>query len=134
MKKAFSTVACQELCYREVIESALDQGIHAIEVRLHKGNKFFDLPMEEIIWAKEYFATKQIVITNLGTGIALLDYEPDKILAAKSAVELAFLVGARGIRLFLGQFKSRFSEEAKMNYVGIIESVKIGRASCRERV
>ena len=124
MKRAFSTVACQNLSYREIVDCAVEKGIDAIEVRLHKGNTFFDLSEEEVMVAKAYLEDMQITITDLGTGIALFDYEPDKILAAKSAVDLALMVNTNSIRLFLGQFKTRFSEKSKFNYEGIVESLK----------
>ena len=54
MKKAFSTLACQALGYKEVAKLALQEGIYAFEVRLHKENRFFDLPIEEVPGAMAY--------------------------------------------------------------------------------
>lgn len=77
MKKAFSTLACQALGYKEVAELALQEGIHAFEVRLHKENRFFDLPIEEVPGAIAYLGDK-IVHTHIKDGIRYED--PDLIL------------------------------------------------------
>ena len=124
MKRAFSTVACQKSDYKEVIECAIRNGLYAMEVRLHDGNRFFNFSPEEVPQIGEYLADRKITVTNLGTSIALFDYEPEKILAAKNAVDLAAVIKSKGIRLFLGRFKKRFSEKPQQNYKGIVDSLK----------
>ncbi len=124
MKRAFSTVACQEIGYREVVNCAIKNNLYAIEVRLHNGNRFFDLSVKEIPEAMTCFEENQIIITDLGTGIVIWEYEPEKIAAAQAAVDMAVMVKAKGIRIFLGQFKKLFSEKPKQSYEGIVKSLK----------
>ena len=124
MKRSFSTISCQDLGYKEVADYAKEAGLQAIEVRLHSGNKFFDLPVEEIPEALAYFEEKQIIITNLGASIVITDYKPTTIDAAKKCVDLASMTKAKGIRVFLGPFIKRFSEVSNHNYEGIVESLK----------
>ena len=124
MKRAFSTVACQDLDYKEAANCAIDGGLHAMEVRLHNGNKFFDLSMEEVPQAVAYFEKRQITITNLGTSIVIKDYKPETVIVAKECVDVAAMTKAKGIRVFLGPFIKRFSEVSEHNYEGIIKSLK----------
>lgn len=124
MKKAFSTVACQDLGYKEAADCAKEAGLQAMEVRLHRGNKFFDLSVEDVMKAMTYFEEKKIVITNLGTSVAVRDYNPTTIKVAKECVDLAVMTKATGIRVFLGSFIERFSEVSAHNYEGIVESLK----------
>lgn len=124
MKRAFSTVACQDLDYKEVANCAINSGLHAMEIRLHNGNKFFDLPIEEVPQAVAYFEERQITITNLGTSIVIKDYKTETVAIAKECVDLAVMTKAKGIRVFLGRFIKRFSEASEHNYEGIIKSLK----------
>ena len=125
MKKAFSTVACQTLGYKEVADCTIAAGLHAIEVRLQKnGNKFFNLPVDEIPEALEYFEEKQIMITDLGTSVSIRDYKPETMDELKECVDLANMTKAKGIRVFLGPFIQRFSEVSAHNYEGIVQSLK----------
>lgn len=124
MKRAFSTVACQDLGYKEAADCAKEAGLQAMEVRLHSGNKFFNLPVEEVPEALAYFEKKQILVTDLGTSVVIKDYKPTTIDAAKECVDLAAMTKAKGIRVFLGPFIKRFSEVSAHNYEGIVESLK----------
>lgn len=124
MKRAFSTVACQELTCKEVADCAIKAGLFAIEVRLHKGNKFFDLSLEEVPEAMAYLEERHITVTDLGTSVTIIDYKLETIDAAKDSVDLAVLTKAKGIRVFLGPFIKRFSEVSEHNYEGIVKSLQ----------
>jgi sugar phosphate isomerase/epimerase len=124
VKKAFSTLACLDLNYKEIAEYAAAAGISAIEVRLHQGNRLFDLSLEDVPEALAYLNEKNITITNLGTNVDICDYLPDTIASAKDTVDLATLTKAKGIRVFIGSFRKRFSEENVHNYEGIVKSLK----------
>ena len=124
MKKAFSTLACQELGYKEVADFALQAEINAFEVRLHKGNRFFDLLLEEVPEAMAYLESRGIVITDLATGVMICDYNKSAIEDGKHCVDLAVMTKCKGIRVFVGDFVKRFSEKAPDNYVGILKALK----------
>ena len=133
MKKAFSTLACQALGYKEVVELALQEGIHAFEVRLHKGNRFFDLPIEEVPGAMAYLESRGIVITDLATGVMICDYNKTAIEDGKYCVDLAIMTKSKGIRVFIGDFIKRFSDKASDNYEGIVKALKELCAYAEER-
>lgn len=123
MKKCFSTVCCQDLNYKEIADIAAEAGINALEVRLHQGNRLFDLADEDVERAVSYLDEKNIKIVSLGTGVGLVDYDTEVIETAKKCVLLASCVGAKGIRVFLGTGIKRFSEVTEYSYDGIVKAL-----------
>lgn len=117
MKRAFSTLACIGCSFKEMVEYACKAGIYAMEVRLDDEGKIsgFD---------GEYMRGKGVVISNLGTSVALIGYNEEKIRRAKACLELAEAVGAKGIRLFLGSFDARFSQTSPYDYEGILKALQ----------
>ena len=83
MKKCFSTVCCQDLNYKEIADIAAEAGINALEVRLHQGNRLFDLADDDVELAVSYLDEKNIKIVSLGTGVGLVDYDTEVIETAK---------------------------------------------------
>ena len=124
MKKAFSTIACQKLTYEEVAKFAKEADITAIEVRLHQGTRFFDLPVEEVPKAVAYLTEQGIEIVNLGAGMDLCYYDEKLVAEAKNCIDLAVLAKAKAIRVFLAPFIKRFSEESLHNYDDIVKMLK----------
>ena len=124
MKKAFSTITCQELTYKEVAKHAKEAGIHALEVRLHNGNRFFDLDVEEVPAAVDYLEQHGLHVVDLGTNIALCYDEPAIVEDAKKCVDLAVLTKAKAIRVFLGSFVKKFSEQSLHDYADIVKMLK----------
>lgn len=124
MKLGFSTVACMDSSYKEVAECAALAGIHNIEIRLDKNNKIFGLSEKELPEFMEYFKRKKLIISDLGTSVVLLDYEPEKVKKAKECIKLAAIVGTKGIRIFLAKFLKRFSDEDFFCYEGIVKALQ----------
>jgi len=121
MKKSFSSLACMSYSLSEIAECAASFGL-AVEIRLNNDGTICGITSEDEIL--EIIDKYKIKITNLGTSVALTDYEPEKIETAKKAISLAKVVGAKGIRIFLGRFIQFFSQGWEQNYDGIIKSLK----------
>ena len=124
MKRAFSTVACMDADWKTVVTAAAKANIEALEIRLTDDGRVFGLIDEELEEFLREIKRLGIVIADLGTSVALFDYEPEKIEKAKAAVETAVRVGARGIRVFLTPFEKRFSVVVSYNYDGIVKALK----------
>ncbi len=124
MKKAFSTVACMECTYDEVVALAVKAGMQAVEIRLDDDGGLFGLGKEAVPEVKKCFKEKGIEISDLGTSVALFGYEEEKIAKAKECINLASEAGAAAIRIFLGNFAKRFSDPVTDSYEGIVDALK----------
>lgn len=124
MKRAFSTVACMDSTWKETVDAAVRADMQAIEIRLCEDGSIWGLEKEALDEFLLYLQSWGIEISDLGTSVALFDYEPVKIEHAKAAVRLAGKVNAKGIRVFLTPFEKRFSVSAKYCYEGIVRALK----------
>ena len=123
MKRAFSTVACMGKTYQEVAEYAKKTSL-AVEIRLDNDGGVLGLHGDDLKMLSDYFKENGVVVSNIGTSIALFDYETEKIESAKKHIESAKAVGASAIRVFLGRFIKKFSEENVHSYDGIVKALK----------
>ena len=112
------------MSYQDVVKHALDAKIDALEIRLHNGNRFFDLPMEEVPAAVEYLRKHNVHVVDLGTNLDLCYYDEGLIAEGKRCVDLAVMTQAKGIRVFLGTFIKRFSEESFHNYQDVVKMLQ----------
>ena len=123
MKRAFSTVACMGKTYKEIAEYACDANL-AVEIRLDNDGGVLGLHGDDLKELSDYFNKNGVVVSNIGTSVALFDYEPQKIESAKKAIMSAKAVGASSIRVFLGGFIKKFSQENVHSYDGIVKALK----------
>lgn len=123
MKLAFSTVACNDLGYIELADAATKTGVHAVEIRVGNDNSICGQKNENATAIKKYFDDKNIKVTDLGTSVTIVDYEPEKINAAMEWIKIASELGAKGIRIFLGNFITKFSQSEFYNYDGVVKSL-----------
>lgn len=121
MKLTFSSLACMEATLPQLVDYAVGAGYDALEVRLDKQDAICGLAAEEL--PMDLLREKGVKILDLGTGVSITDYQPEKIAAANRCSELAAFVGARGIRLFVGAHVQTLTEVPKQNIPGIIRSV-----------
>lgn len=124
MKRAFSSVACMDLSYREIAFSAKKAGIHAVELRMEQNGNICGLKKEELSWLSKCLKENELKVSNLGTSISLFEYDGEKVKEAARCAELASLVEARGIRIFPGRFIKRFSDDAACCYQGMVRALK----------
>jgi len=121
MKHSFSTVACMDLSWPEVLSYAEKHHMEGVEIRLDREGGIFGVNRNELEELTTAFNNRGIAITNLGTNVAVRNYDQLLLQRAKECVELAEAVGASGIRIFLGSFCKYFYEYPPHNYSGIIQ-------------
>lgn len=121
MKRTFSSLACMEATLPQLVDYALGAGYDTLEIRLDKQDNICGLAPEALPLA--LLKEKGVSILDLGTGVGLQDYQPEKIATAKRCAQLAAFVGARGIRLFVGAHVKTLDEVPNQNIPGIIRSV-----------
>lgn len=119
MKKAFSTVACMELPWRDVLRLAADNGMDAVEIRTDENDRLFGLDDSGLDLMADSFRNNGIAISNIGSGICINGMNEDLLKRAEKNVCLAARVGAMGMRVFLGHFVKRFSEQSPCSEDGI---------------
>lgn len=121
MKLTFSSLACMEASLPQLADYALGAGYDALEIRLDKQDNICGLTPGQL--PLSLLREKGVKILDLGTGVGLQDYQPEKIATAKRCAELAAFVGAKGIRLFVGAHVQTLAETPKQNVEGIIRAV-----------
>lgn len=119
MKKAFSTVACMGLEWQRVLSCAVDADMNAVEIRMDNDGRIFGLAEEQLPQLAKAFAEKGVKISNIGTSILVNDYAPEKLEAVSRCAAMAHTLGAKGMRVFLGNFVKRFSDAAHCDEDGI---------------
>lgn len=124
MRKAFSTVACMTSSYQEIVLAAEKAHMDAVEIRMDDGGSICGMQREQLPELLAFFKEHGIAISDIGTGVTLQGYEPEKIARGRQCAELAAMVGAKGIRVFLGNFIKRFSTAAPYSYEGIVRSLQ----------
>ena len=124
MKRAFSTVACMDSSYKEVVESAAKAGMSAVEIRQDNDGSLFGLNKEQIPEMMDYFKKFGVAVSDLGTGITVFEYDAEKVKQADKMLEIASMAEAKGIRVFLGKFDSKFSNPGEFCYDGIVKTLK----------
>lgn len=132
MKRAFSTVACMDSSWQDILQSARRAGMDAVEIRMDEDGCVCGMNKEELPILVKQFSEQGIAICDLGTSVTFQDYEPEKIARACVCAELAAIAGAKGIRVFLGNFVKRFSDSAPYSYGGIVRSLKELCAALKE--
>lgn len=122
MKRTFSSLACMEASFPELLDYAKGAGYDALEIRLDKQDNICGTSKDALplILMQE----KGVKILDLGTGVGLQDYTPEKIERAKSNADLAAFVGAKAIRLFVGGGIKTIHDVSNHNLEGIVRAVK----------
>lgn len=125
-KKGFSTVACMNASYGEIIKACLAHNITGVEIRLGDGGSVCGLTeSDDLIKMKGEFDKNGLVITDLGSSACFVDYSEAAMNAAKQAVDTAAKLNCKAIRVFLGNFAARVNpNKPEPNYDGIIKALK----------
>lgn len=133
MMRGFSTVACGDATFAEVIRWAKECNMQAIEIRLDKNNEICGLTREELVPYLQELKEAGIIISDLGSNITLGPYMSEKVERLKKIVELASFVGAKGIRLFLGRYISRKDQITLEDTPDVIRFLKETAGVAREK-
>lgn len=125
MKLAFSTLPCMDYDAEKLIQYCNQFGIDGLEIRVGEANSILGEKEDlEFLKIKENFEKANITILCLATSICLKGYEPSKIKDAVALIGKARKIGAKGIRIFLGNFARRFDIKLDaLDHDGIVKSL-----------
>ena len=121
MKRTFSSLACMQATLPQLVDYAVGAGYDALEIRLDPQDNICSLTQE--VLPLNLLLEKGVKILDLGTGVGLTDYQPEKVETAKRCAQLAAFAGAKGIRLFVGAHITTFTETPQQNIPGIIRAI-----------
>lgn len=125
MKKAFSSVACMKENYKSIVNACVRYGLDGVEIRLGDNNTIFSAKDKATLMEiKKYFMENNVEITNLGSQIVLQKYDSKINEQAKEIMENATILGAKGIRIFLGNFAPKVKEVPRLDYEGIVKQLQ----------
>lgn len=111
MKLAFSTLPFMNFDAERLRIIAEKYGIDAVEVRTLKDNSFPH--------------GKGLVISNLGSGITIKNYDEKQMEEAAQIFEAAHKNDIPAVRIFLGNFARRWDEpRQELDYEGIVRAVR----------
>lgn len=119
----FSTIACPDLPWREVLSVGADAGMKAVEIRLDREDRPFGLTDAELPELVAALRDSGLAVSDIGMGLALTDYRPGLEEKLTPVFERAAAIGAKGVRVFLGHSALRVPEGKTENEEGIIRSV-----------
>ncbi|MBR5444648.1 MAG: sugar phosphate isomerase/epimerase [Clostridia bacterium] len=120
MKRSFSTLACMELSFAQLLETAVRHGMSGVEIRLDKDQKICGAGTEKAAAIREACETAGVTITDLATGVTIQNYNTALMETAKACADLAAAVGCRAIRVFAGAGVLRFSQIPPQDEDGIV--------------
>ena len=120
----FSTIACPDLPWREVLSVGADAGMKAVEIRLDREDRPFGLSDAELPELVAALKENGLSASDIGMGLALTDYRPGLDEKLTPVFERAAAIGAKGVRVFLGHSALRVPEGKTENEEGIIRSVE----------
>ena len=126
MNKAFSTVACMKADVEQIIESCHKYRIDGVEIRLDKDNSVIGRNCrDELEKLSEMFCRAGITVVDLGSSICIKEYDEKHTVAMQKMLEHAEILGAKGIRVFLGNFAAKVNLQLpKPDYEGIVRQLK----------
>ena len=122
-KLGFSTIACPDLPWREILDVGASCGMRAIEIRLDREDRPFGLQKEEIPTLKRALADHGMTVSDVGTGIALTREHPGLAERLAPVFEVASELGAAGVRVFLGHSALRVPEGKTEDEGGIVKTL-----------
>jgi|LSQX01.3.fsa_nt_gb sugar phosphate isomerase/epimerase len=126
MKLAFSTLPCMDYSAEKLIDYCKKYKIDGLEIRAGADNSILGEKEEnKLELFGEQFAKADITILCIATSICFKGYEPHKIKEATELIERGKKIGAKGIRIFLGNFARRFDTKlGDLDHVGIVQSLR----------
>lgn len=126
MKLAFSTLPCMDYSEEKLIYYCKKYKISGLEIRAGADNSILGVKEEKKLKSlSEQFAKANIKILCIATSICFKGYEPHKIKEATELIERGKNIGAKGIRIFLGNFARRFDTKlSDLDHDGIVQSLR----------
>ena len=130
MKRGFSTVACMDASLEEILAACGKYGMEGVEIRLGEDNSVLGMKEQsQIELMGQKFRAAGVTVTNLGSGICIGGYDVEVMKSAAETIDYARLLGAKGVRIFLGHFPSQAVPETDYEqggtaYGGIIKLLR----------
>ena len=119
----FSTIACPDLPWEEILEVGAAAGMQAVEIRLDREDRPFGLSDADLPKLAAALAGRGLSVSDVGMGLALTDYRPGLDEKLAPVFERAAAIGAKGVRVFLGYSALRVPEGKTENEEGIVRAV-----------
>ncbi len=121
-KKCFSTVACLNATFEQVINLALHHQMDGVEFRMDNDGGICGISgISELHHYSNMMKDKSIKVVDIGTSVCFCDYSESEIEKCYQAVCVAEALGAPAIRIFLGNFAQRKDSVRKLlDYQGVI--------------
>lgn len=128
MKLSFSTLSFDEFGFEDFAKICKKYGYDGIEIRMGSGIGVLTHTPEELAGYKKILDDYGVVVTDLGTSVCIRDYSDELLENFKNHLPMAKSLGAKGLRVFMGTFKSyRYQPNQPMSYEGC---VKFLQAAC----
>lgn len=128
MKLSFSTLSFDEFGFEDFAKICKEYGYDGIEIRMGSGIGVLTHTPEELAEYKKILDEYGVVVTDLGTSVCIRDYSEELLENFKKHLPMAKALGAKGMRVFMGTFKSyRYQPNNPLNYDGC---VKFLQAAC----
>ncbi|MCQ2433269.1 MAG: sugar phosphate isomerase/epimerase [Clostridia bacterium] len=122
-KRAFSTLTCIEAQLGEVVDYAVRHGFSAVELRMDPKLTVCGLGINDAKTVRDAFADAGIAVSDLASGVTVVEKSDAVYETAKACLDFAALIGAKGMRVFLGRGTPLFSKPAEHDFDGIVEEL-----------
>jgi len=111
MKLIFSTLICPEYTPEELKGLCDKWGLSGVEIRTGGDNKFDTLP--------------ELAVTDIASSLCLFGYNEEQLSGAKKLLLRMESDNVGAVRVFLGNFKRRYSDnEREIDYAGIVRMLQ----------
>ncbi|MFC4778784.1 sugar phosphate isomerase/epimerase family protein [Paenibacillus sp. GCM10023252] len=129
LKLAYSTLPCEGWTVQKLIGCCLENGYTGIELKEDANYAItLETSQEELEAASRQFREAGIAVTNIGTRVRFSgaeDHEEARLLELKRTIDIAGTLGAKGVRIMLGNhFKYKSAPPLPLNRERIIELVR----------
>lgn len=126
MKKAFTTLACPDLPFEDLILLAQKCGMEAVEIRLDKNDRPCGLEDAALAQARAFAEAHGVRICDLATGICVKTWDEAVLPRMERCARTAKMLGADGIRIFLGEGVKYFTDPISRDLDGVAKTLRAG--------
>lgn len=128
MKLSFSTLPCEGWTVEELIACCRSCGFDALELKEDSGSPLsLATPEEQLTEAAAQLRKEGIGISNIGSRVILngISDETRQLQELRQCIRMAQLLGAKGVRVFLGTFFTRKDTPIPAhNLAGIVNGIR----------
>ena len=126
MKTCFSTLCCLNATLQEVLQFAKENSFDAVEIRVGADGKTLGgLTIKDAEKIKIAFFGAGLSIPDVAISCSVTGRDKNQIEIAKYGIDFAECIGAKGVRIFVGEHPKRFSEKVNNDIEGIKETLTL---------